>query len=90
MITINGPISAPALYNQTTGQTISFSMLTLGANDQLAVDLLNRTAYLNGAFRPADVTSSWWVLAPGTSQVILQGAGATGSQMTVTYQDAWM
>ncbi len=90
VITINGPISAPALYNQTTGQTISFSMLTLGANDQLAVDLLNRTAYLNGAFRPADVTSSWWVLAPGTSQVILQGAGATGSQMTVTYQDAWM
>lgn len=89
-ILINGPISSPALYNQTTGQTISFSMLTLGASDQLAVDLLNRTAYLNGSFRPADVISSWWVLPPGTSQVILQGAGATGSQMTVTYQDAWM
>lgn len=90
LIVINGPISSPALYNQTTGQTISFSMLTLGANDQLTVDLLNRTAYLNGSFRPADLTSSWWVLSPGTSQVVLQGSAATGSQMTVTYQDAWM
>lgn len=89
-ITITGPIAAPALYNQTTGQTLSFSTLTLGSTDQLTVDLLNRTAYLNGAFRAADIYSSWWVLAPGTNQVVLQGSAATGSQMTVTYQDAWM
>lgn len=89
-VMITGPISAPALYNQTTGQTVSFSTLALAASDQLAVDLLNRTAYLNGSFRPADVSSSWWVLDPGTAQIVLQGSAATGSQMTVTYQDAWM
>lgn len=90
LITITGPISSPALYNQTTGQTISFSTLTLGAADQLTVDLNARTAYLNNSFRPADLTSSWWVLSPGTNQIVLQGSAATGSQMTVTYQDAWM
>ncbi len=89
-VTITGPISAPALYNQTTSQTISFSALTLGATDVLVVDLLNRTAYLNGSFRPADPWSSWWVAAPGNSQVVLQGSTSTGAQMTVTYQDAWM
>lgn len=90
VITITGPITAPAVYNQTTGQTISFSTLALGASDRLKVDLLNRTAFLNNAFRAADPWSSWWVLAPGSSQIILQGSAATGSQMTVTYQDAWM
>lgn len=89
-VTITGPISAPALYNQTTSQTISFSALTMSATDILVVDLLNRTAYLNGSFRPADPWSSWWVAAPGSSQVVLQGSTSTGAQMTATYQDAWM
>lgn len=89
-ITITGPITAPAVYNQTTGMSISFSTVTLGATDTLVLDLLNKVAYLDGAFIGADLWSSWWVLPPGTSQIVLQGSNSGGAQMTVAYQDAWM
>jgi len=90
VITVNGPITAPGVYNATTGQTISFSMLAMQSTDTLIVDLLNKVALLNGAYYPADLQSSWWVLDPGASQIILQGSGAAGAEMTITYQDAWM
>lgn len=90
LITITGPIAGPAVYNQTAGQTISFSTLTLAATDTLVLDLLDKIAYLNGGAIPADLWSSWWVLEPGTAQIILQGAGGTGAQMTISLNDAWM
>ena len=89
-ITIVGPIAKPAVYNQTSGQSISFSTLTLGASDVLVLDLLNKAAYLNGGNIPADLWSAWWVLDPGTSQIILQGEGGAGAQMTIDFNDAWM
>jgi len=89
-VLISGPITGPGLYNQTTGQLVSFSTLALAAGDSLVVDFQAKLGYLNGSPRFADLASSWWTLAPGTTQVVLQGAAATGSQMTVTYQDAWM
>lgn len=89
-IAIAGPISQPAIYNQTSGQTVSFSTLVLAASDILTVDFANRVAYLNGSFRPADASSAWFRLLPGVTQLVLQGAAAAGSQMTITYQDAWM
>jgi hypothetical protein len=90
LIAITGPVTGPAVYNQTSGQTISFSTLTLGTTDQLVIDLLAKVAYLNGAQLPADLWSSWWVLDPGTSQIILQGAGGAGATMTISFNDAWM
>ncbi len=89
-ITVRGPIVAPALYNQASGQSISFSTLTLGATDTLVLDLLERIAYLNGSAIGADLWSAWWVLQPGTAQVVLQGEGGAGAQMTISYSDAWM
>jgi hypothetical protein len=89
-ITITGPIVAPAVYNQTSGESISFSTLTLAASDTLTLDLLNKVAYLDGSPVPADLWSAWWELDPGTSQIVLQGEGGAGAQMTITYNDAWM
>jgi hypothetical protein len=89
-ITITGPIVAPAVYNQTSGESISFSTLTLAATDTLVLDLLNKAAYLDGAPIPADLWSAWWVLDPGTSQIVLQGTGGAGAQMTISFNDAWM
>jgi hypothetical protein len=89
-IVITGPITAPAVYNQTMGRLISFSALTLGATDVLTIDLLNKVATLNGSPRSADLGSSWWVLPPGTSQIVLQGAAAVGATLTINYSDAWM
>lgn len=89
-ITIMGPITAPAAYNQTTGESISFSNLALSAGDTLVLDLLGRFATLDGSQVPADFWSSWWVLDPGTSQVVLQGSNSGGATMTISYNDAWM
>ncbi|HEY1820397.1 MAG TPA: hypothetical protein VGG83_10740 [Trebonia sp.] len=90
LVTITGPITGPALYNQTSGMIISFSGLTLSATEQLVVDLLNRVATINGQPIAADVSSAWWRLAPGASSIVLAGADYAGSSMTITYSDAWM
>lgn len=89
-ITISGPISGPAVVNQTTGQTVSFSGLVLASTDSLVVDLLNQRATLNGVFRTADLASSWWVVQPGASTVQVTGTAGAGAQMTVTWRDAWI
>lgn len=89
-VLITGPITGPAVVNQTTGQVVSFSGMTLAASDQLLVDLSTKTSYLNGAYRTADVSSSWWVLQRGTTTVQVTGTGATGSTMTVAWRDAWI
>jgi len=89
-VTITGPITAPAVVNQTTGQAVSFTGMTLAASDQLVVDLSAKQTYLNGVYRTADIGSSWWVLQPGTTTVQVTGTGATGSTMTVAWRDAWI
>lgn len=88
-VTISGPISAPAVVNQTTGQQVSFSSLVLASTDSLIVDFLNQRATLNGAFRTADLSSSWWVLQPGSATVQATGTAGAGAQMTVAWRDAW-
>lgn len=89
-VTISGPITAPAVVNQTTGQQVSFSSLVLASTDSLIVDFLNQRATLNGAFRTADLSSSWWVLQPGSATVQATGTAGAGAQMTVTWRDAWI
>lgn len=90
LVTITGPMSAPGVVNQTTGQRVTFSTLTLGASDVLVMDFLNKQATLNGAYRAADISSSWWLLPPGTTGVQLTGTGASGAAMTVAWRDAWI
>lgn len=90
LITITGPVSNPAVVNQTTGQSISFTGTTLAAGDVLTIDLAARQAYLNGTYRTADTFSSWWVLPPGSTTVQASGAAGTGSTMTVAWRDAWI
>jgi hypothetical protein len=89
-VLIQGPVTGPAVVNQTTGQMVSFSTLTLGASDVLAVDFLNKQALLNGVFRPADLSSGWWVMPPGATGVQLTGTASTGASMTVQWRDAWI
>lgn len=90
VVTVRGPTTNPAVVNQTTGQTVSFTGMSLMAGDVLVVDLSARQAFLNGAYRTADTVSSWWVLPPGTTTVQVTGTGGTGSTMTVAWRDAWI
>jgi hypothetical protein len=89
-VSIVGPITGPAIVNQTSGQQVSFSSLTLASTDVLVVDFLNQRALLNGVFRTADLSSSWWVLQPGTATVQVTGTAGVGAQMTVAWRDAWI
>lgn len=88
-VTITGPITGPAVVNQTTGQTVSFSGLVVGASDVLVVDFYNQQGSLNGSFRPGDVSSSWWTMQPGTTGIRVTGTASTGASMTVAWRDAW-
>lgn len=100
---VTGPVTGPTLSNLTTGQTVSWSSLTLSTGDRLVVDFLNRQAYVNpttvstspgipstgGTYWPADATSAWWQLAAGSNEVEYGGNAGTGSTATYYWRDAF-
>lgn len=90
VVTITGPCNSPAVLNDATGEALT-STLTLGASDVLVVDFDQRQITLNGAQR-WDLTSdsSWWELAPGTTQVRFAAAAfVVGAQMSIAWRSAW-
>lgn len=90
VVTIFGPVTAPGILNLTTGQKVTYSGLTLVAGDVLAIDLLNRGATLNGVYRAADISASWFVCPPGATTIQMTGTGASGASMAVAWRDAWI
>lgn len=91
VITISGPVTAPSLTNATTGQTVSWSALSLGPTDVLVADFSARQALLNGVYRTADLGSSWWVLPPGVACAVeLGGNPGSGASIQAVWQPAWI
>ena len=91
VLTLSGPLTAPKVTNATYGMTISFSAVTLGATDVLVIDTDARTAYLNGGFCNADLSSAWWVLWPGANTLELgSAASGTGANFEVAWSDSWI
>ena len=100
---ISGPVTGPALINLATGQTVSWSTLTLGASDIAVVDFLNRQAVVNpttistvpgmpgqgGTYWPADISSAWWVVEPGDNPVQVGGSTGSGCSVSVYFADCW-
>ena len=90
VITVTGPIGDPSIVNAATGQAITFTGLTMGASDQLVISTDARQAFLDGVFTPADVSSSWWTMNPGETQVYLTGdAFSGGATLTCQWSSAW-
>ena len=90
VITVTGPIGDPSVVNAATGQAITFTGLTMGASDQLVISTDARQAFLNSVFAPADVSSSWWTLQPGSSQIYLTGdAFSGGAQLSIVWSSAY-
>jgi Phage tail protein len=91
VITVTGPITGPQVVNAATGQTVTFTGLSLAATDQLVLYTDSRQSFLNGAFYGADTNSAWWTLNQGTTQVYLAGQNfAGGATITVAYSSAWL
>lgn len=89
VIAIQGPVTSPAVTSAKTGQTISFTNVSLSSTDKLVVDLYNRTARKNGSIVLADVMSSWWVIPPGGTDFIFDGNFTGAANANVTYRAAW-
>lgn len=103
VVVISGPASAPRLANLTTGQTVSWPGVTLTAADTLTVDFLNRQAWIDaptvpqlpgqstggGDYAPADISSAWWTLGPGTSLVQFGGDTSSGASAVIYHRDCW-
>jgi hypothetical protein len=95
VITVNGPIVNPVLFNFTTGQAIHITY-TLEAGESLVIDLLNRTVKLNGTasrYGAVDFAeTSWWALVPGINDIRFSATsfsdGAT--YMSIVHRDAWV
>ncbi|MFJ9771243.1 hypothetical protein ACIRVF_08360 [Kitasatospora sp. NPDC101157] len=101
---VSGPIAGPTLTNLATGQTVSWSGLTLNAGDTFVVDFLNRQGFVNpttastspglpstgGTYWPSDIASSWWQLGPGTSQIAFGGSAGSGATTTYYWRDSWV
>ena len=89
-LTVTGPITSPSVVNAATAQQITFTGLTLSGTDLLVLDTDNRQALLNGSFQPADVSSAWFVLEPGATQIYLTGVTTGGASLTVQYSPAYV
>jgi hypothetical protein len=91
VLTLTGPLTAPAVSNSTYGMTISFSGVTLGATDVLTIDTDSRACYLNGGYCNADLGSAWWVLQPGPNTLELgSSAAGDGANFQAVWSSAWL
>ncbi|MGA2412707.1 MAG: hypothetical protein ABSG46_20280 [Candidatus Binataceae bacterium] len=93
IIQVVGPMHAPGLKLVNTGQQVTWSTVTLNSGDQLIADFDAKMAWHNGAYVPADITSSWWSLPPGINSVqLLTGNHLSGDQglMIIQHRDAWI
>lgn len=90
VISVQGPVTGPALVNTATGQSVSFSTLTLSPSDVLTVDFFNQQSFLNNVYRPADPVSVWWNLAPGTTVIALQATTNPGATISCVFADAFI
>jgi len=109
VVTIQGPQHAPGLQLQSTGQTVTWSNLVLNPGDLMVVDFDSKMAWVNPGnvtldvplqlpgsitgYVAADITSSWFVLHPGTDSInLMSGAAVIGDAgvMSVRSRDTWI
>jgi hypothetical protein len=90
VVTVQGPITSPSVINGATGQAVSFTGLVLTASDQLVLNMDSRQAFKDGVFVPADSSSAWFVLNPGTAVVYMTGTGAAGSVLSMSWASAYV
>lgn len=95
--TINGPGSGIALRNLTTGKSLVFTTMSLGAGESIVIDTRpdEKTAVRQdgtNAFPDLDVTSSMWSLQVGSNSVRLEMTGAVAgvSSLQLSYRKRYL
>lgn len=96
VITVWGPVIDPFIAHVQTGRLLAFD-IDLDEGQYLEIDLLTRTAKLNGtASRAGAITqgSSWFMFVPGVNEIQFRGevgpsSGGSEPVMQVTAASAW-
>lgn len=89
LLTINGPVVNPVIYNDTVGKFMTFA-ITLNDGDQLQIDTKTHTVRLGGSAnrRNTLTNAGWFMLQPGQNFMRFRAESGTGS-LEVFYHDAW-
>jgi hypothetical protein len=90
VITLPGPFSNPVIYNDTTGNALSFQ-IDVASTDYLTIDLGYRTVKLNGSVsrRAALLEPDWFLLQPGSNFMRYRATTSGGPAATVAFRNAW-
>jgi hypothetical protein len=86
MLTIPGPVVNPTITNVTTGSVFQYTG-TLSSTQTLEVDLMAKTAFLNGVSVIANVTSSSLYFKSGVNRVSYTTNNADAPDATIKWQE---
>jgi hypothetical protein len=97
VLRLYGPCTDPRVENQTTGEQMIFSGLTIAAGDYLEIDSRNATIRLNGLAsqsrysRLSFAVSTFLHLEPGLNTIRYYPVSfSTGARLEVRYRSAWI
>lgn len=97
VLRLYGPCTDPRVENQTTGQQMIFSGLTIAAGDWLEIDCRERTIRLNGLTEQSRyarldfVASEFLTLLPGLNTVRYYPVSfSSGARLEVRFRSAWI
>jgi phage-related protein len=89
-ITLTGSITSPTVTYTRTGAVMAFTGYTLGAGQQIVIDLINRTVVQAGVSKrnAMTLTGTWFMLEPGVNTFNYGGTGSTAT-IAVETRSAW-
>lgn len=97
VLRLYGPVTDPRVENQTTGERLLFTGLSVAAGDWLEVDCRERTVLVNGLpgqsrlSRLSFVDSEFLTLQPGSNTLrYFPPVFAAGARLEVRYRSAWL
>lgn len=84
--TVNEPAVNPQLAVLTTGTSITYTG-TVAAGQTLVIDMLNKTAFLNGVSVINNISGDWVNFAPGNNRVTYTTTNADATYSTIEWQE---
>lgn len=92
LITINGAVTNPILYNLTTGQALKYNV-TLNAGDSIACNCVTGETTKNGADNSSELddTSTFIDLLSGSNELIFTDDTLSGTgECIIDYRSTWL
>jgi hypothetical protein len=91
IMTINGPVTNPRIFNETQGKEMQFN-ITLATGETLVIDTKNKTVKLNGTTnrRNTLIAPTWFYLNGGATQLRYRAESSDPTSfLTIEFRPAW-